>query len=185
MVELCRARSVQLLCYGTLCGGLLSERFLGQPEPGWSVLDTASLQKYKQMIDAWGGWLLFQDLLAVLKRVADKHGASIANVGVRSILDRPAVAGVIVGVRLGLADHLEDNLRVFDVHPDQDDREQIQRCCRGRVTCIESSAIAATNTAADFPLVGYDQAADGPQRLTRRENDLRDPDLQHQAGQGR
>ena len=26
------------------------------------------LQKYKQMIDAWGGWALFQELLAVLRR---------------------------------------------------------------------------------------------------------------------
>ena len=125
MVDFCRSHRMHLLCYGTLCGGLLSERFLGQPEPMRAALNTASLQKYKQMIDAWGGWELFQQLLAVLKAVADKHGASIANVAVRSILDRPAVAGVIVGVRLGLSDHLNDNLRIFDLQLDSDDRERI------------------------------------------------------------
>ena len=30
------------------------------------------------MIDAWGGWTLFQELLAVLKQTADKHRVSIA-----------------------------------------------------------------------------------------------------------
>ena len=49
--------------------------------------------KYKQMVDAWGGWGLFQELLTVLKVIADRHGVSIPNVAVRYILDRPAVAG--------------------------------------------------------------------------------------------
>jgi aryl-alcohol dehydrogenase-like predicted oxidoreductase len=126
MVPFCREHGVQLLTYGTVCGGLLSEQYLGRPEPGYGVLNTASLQKYKQMVDAWGGWGLFQELLRALKRVADKHEVSIANVAVRSILDRPAVAGVIVGVRLGVADHRADNARVFDFTLDAEDQAQIQ-----------------------------------------------------------
>ena len=115
-----------LLAYGTLLGGLLSETFLGRPEPRRSELNTASLQKYKNMLDAWGGWRLFQELLAVLQQIADKHRVSIANVGVRYVLDRPAVAGVIVGARLGLAQHLTDNARVFDVELDADDISMIE-----------------------------------------------------------
>jgi aryl-alcohol dehydrogenase-like predicted oxidoreductase len=131
MTKFCAEHGIGLLCYGTLCGGLLAERFLGQPEPGWSVLDTASLQKYKQMIDGWGGWSAFQELLTVLKAVADRHGASIANVATRAILDRPAVAGVILGVRLGFSDHLADNLRVFDLRLDDDDRARIDGALAG------------------------------------------------------
>jgi aryl-alcohol dehydrogenase-like predicted oxidoreductase len=126
MAQFCHAHNIQLLCYGTLCGGLMSERFLGRPEPGWSALDTASLQKYKQMIDAWGGWALFQELLATLNGIADKHHATVATVAVRAILDQPTVAGAIVGVRLGLSDHLEDNLRVFGLQLDADDYDRIQ-----------------------------------------------------------
>ena len=84
-----------MLTYGTVLGGLLAEKFLGQPEPRRADLNTASLQKYMNMIDAWGEWALFQELLAVLKAIADRHRVSIANVGVRYILDRPAIAGVI------------------------------------------------------------------------------------------
>ena len=125
MSDFCRAHDIQLLTYGTVCGGLLSEKYLGQPEPGRSALNTASLRKYKQMVDAWGGWELFQELLRTLKRVAEKHGVSIANIGVRYILDRPAVAGVIIGVRLGVTDHRLDNARVFDCTLDAEDHEPI------------------------------------------------------------
>ena len=125
MVRFCQEQDIGLLTYGTVCGGLLSERYLGQPEPGRGSLNTASLQKYKQMIDAWGGWDLFQELLAALKEIADKYGVSIANVAVRYVLDRPAVAGVIIGVRLGVADHRDDNARTFGFALDSDDHSRI------------------------------------------------------------
>jgi aryl-alcohol dehydrogenase-like predicted oxidoreductase len=126
MAAFCRDHAITLMAYGTLLGGLLSEKYLGRPEPRRPELATASLQKYKNMIDAWGGWALFQELLAALKQIADKHGVSIANVGVRCILDRPAVAGVIVGVRLGIAQHLVDNARVFGFELDDGDRANIE-----------------------------------------------------------
>ena len=126
MAAFCREHQITLLAYGTLLGGLLSEKYLGRPEPPRTELNTASLQKYKRMIDAWGGWGLFQQLLTVLKQIADKHQVSIANVGVRYILDRPAVAGVIVGARLGVAQHIADNARVFGFELDSDDHAMIE-----------------------------------------------------------
>ena len=121
MAEFCQGHEVHLLAYGTLCGGLLSERFLGQPEPGPRELTTVSLKKYKQMVDAWGGWELFQELLGVLKTISDRREVSIANLAVRYVLDRPAVAGAIVGVRLGVSDNREANARVFDFTMEPED----------------------------------------------------------------
>jgi aryl-alcohol dehydrogenase-like predicted oxidoreductase len=126
MSQFCQTHGIQLLTYGTVGGGLLSEKYLEQPEPTRSALTTASLRKYKQMVDAWGGWGLFQELLSALKRIADKHRVSIANIVVRYILDRPAVGGVIVGVRLGVVDHREDNARAFDITLDTEDHAQIE-----------------------------------------------------------
>ena len=126
MEAYCAEHGITLLTYGTLLGGLLSEKYLGRPEPGRGELTTASLQKYKQMIDAWGGWALFQELLAGVKQIADKHAVGIANVGMRYVLDRPAVAGVIVGARLGLTQHIAENARVFDFALDADDRAVIE-----------------------------------------------------------
>ena len=138
MVPYCQLHGITLLTYGTVCGGLLSERYRGKPEPGRHELTTASQQKYKQMIDAWGGWGLFQELLGVLAAVAQKHKASITNVAVRSILDRPAVAGVIVGCRLGVTEHIADNRRVFEFQIDDEDRGRIAAVTRKGRNLFES-----------------------------------------------
>lgn len=126
MASFCGEHGTVLLAYGTVLGGLLSEKFLDRPEPSRAQLATASLQKYKRMIDAWGGWGLFQELLAVLKDIAFRHGVGIANVGTRYVLDRPAVAGVIVGARLGVAEHIADNARVFGFALDDPDLAAIE-----------------------------------------------------------
>jgi len=121
MIPFGQEHNITLLTYGTLCGGLLTDRYLAQPEPGYSQLNTASLRKYKQMIDLWGGWTLFQELLRALRSIADKHQVAIANVAVRYILDKPQVAGVIAGVRLGIAEHRADNVKAFDFALDSSD----------------------------------------------------------------
>jgi aryl-alcohol dehydrogenase-like predicted oxidoreductase len=121
MAAWCQEHGIGLLTYGTVLGGLLSEKYLGRAEPGRAELNTVSLRKYKQMIDAWGGWALFQELLAALARIAGKHRVGIAPIAIRSILDRRAVAGVIVGARLGVAEHTADNARAFNLALDSED----------------------------------------------------------------
>ncbi|KAI3832693.1 hypothetical protein MKW98_002239 [Papaver atlanticum] len=129
MAELCQLTGVKLITYGTVMGGLLSEKFLDTnlsiPFAG-PPLNTPSLQKYKRMVDAWGGWGLFQTLLQTLKTVANKHGVSIPTVAVKYVLDQQSVAGSMVGVRLGLAEHINDCNAVFPLTLDEDDVNSIQ-----------------------------------------------------------
>ena len=130
MVPFCKDHNISLLAYGSLCGGLLSERYLGiAREPSAAELNTLSLRKYKKMIDAWGGWGLFQELLSTLKEIAQKHNVAIANVATRYILEKPAVAGAIIGVRLGISDHRDSNARVFDFSLDRLDYDAIDTVC--------------------------------------------------------
>jgi aryl-alcohol dehydrogenase-like predicted oxidoreductase len=126
MTQFCQKHDIKLLTYGTLLGGFLSEKYKGKPEPTGFQLETLSLQKYKNMIDAWGGWNLFQELLAALDDIAKKYNVSIANVATRYILDKPMVAGVIIGVRLGISEHKSDNARVFSFNLDKEDNETIK-----------------------------------------------------------
>jgi aryl-alcohol dehydrogenase-like predicted oxidoreductase len=114
MAPFCAAHGIALLTYGTLGGGLLTERFLGAPEPRSKAdLSTPSLGKYYNMVRSWGSWADFQALLRAVKAVADRHGVSMANVATRWVLDQPAVGGVLVGLRAGLSEHADDNARVF------------------------------------------------------------------------
>jgi len=126
MTDLCLQHDIKLLAFGTLAGGFLTEQWLGVPEPDCQSLQTWSQMKYKRFIDAAGGWDKFQALLAVLERVARRFEVSVANVASRVILDAPAVAGVIIGARLGKREHIEDNLRLFDFELDGPALEEIE-----------------------------------------------------------
>jgi aryl-alcohol dehydrogenase-like predicted oxidoreductase len=129
MIPFCMEHNISLLAYGSICGGLVSERYLGRTEPSTAELDTLSLRKYKKMIDAWGGWNLFQELLLTLKKIAKKHDVSIANVATNYILAKPVIAGVIIGVRLGIVEHRNDNTQVFNFNLDESDRDAIDAVC--------------------------------------------------------
>jgi len=123
MSAFCIENGVRLLAYGTLGGGLISERWLGEPEP--DALSDWSKMKYKRFVDATGGWAALQDILTALSRVARRHGVSIANVATRWALDQPAVAAIIVGARLGERQHCEDNRAAFSLALDDADRSEI------------------------------------------------------------
>lgn len=129
MISFCKEHEISLLAYGSICGGLLSERYVGRAEPSSIELDTLSLRKYKRMIDTWGGWNLFQNLLLTLSEIAKKHNVSIANVATNYILAKPKVAGVIIGVRLGIVDHMDENANVFAFDLDNSDRDSIDAVC--------------------------------------------------------
>lgn len=125
MTELCLEHGVKLLAYGTVAGGFLTERWLGAPEPRWDRLETWSQMKYGRFIRAAGGWERLGPVLRAVHAVAEKHGVSMANVACRYILDRPAVGGIIIGARLGRSDHVEDNLRLFELTLDEEDSAAI------------------------------------------------------------
>ena len=130
MIPFCIKHKISLLAYGSICGGLMSERYLGRTQPpSIADLDTLSLRKYKKIIDAWGGWALFQELLSTLNRIAQKCNVSIANVATRYILDKAAVAGVIIGARLGISDHISNNALVFNFSLDKSDYNDIEAVC--------------------------------------------------------
>lgn len=110
---------LKLLCYGTLAGGFLTETWLGQPDPGFAF-ENRSLVKYRLIIDEFGPWDLFQDLLSALKDVGDRHGVSLSSVATAWVLDQPQVGAAIVGARY--ARHLPKTLQVFDVKLTDEDR---------------------------------------------------------------
>ncbi|KIK63070.1 hypothetical protein GYMLUDRAFT_72306 [Collybiopsis luxurians FD-317 M1] len=124
MTDVCNKYGLKLLTYGTLCGGLMSEKWLGAKEPNIyseSLRLTPSHRKYFDVIKAWASWNDFQILLSTLKAIADKHRVDLANVATRWVLDRPAVGAVIVGTRLGVSSNVESNLKTFSLRLDEED----------------------------------------------------------------
>ncbi|TCD60964.1 hypothetical protein EIP91_009245 [Steccherinum ochraceum] len=155
MAAVCKKHNVKLLTYGTLAGGLLSDEWLGKPEPHpYTSIDkplTPSQRKYLDMIKkGWSpdfedeqeqdedeqqhqtgdskAWLLFQELLRTLKAIGERHGGvTIANVATRWVLDHEFVGAVIVGTRMGITDHCDSNARVSQFSLTDADHAQIHR----------------------------------------------------------
>jgi len=129
MVDFCRLHDIRLLCYGTVSGGFLSERWLGKtsPEPGTG---NRSLIKYRLIIDEFGGWDLFQELLRVLATIAAAHDTDIATVASRVMLDREQVAAAIVGAVN--TSHLSAHVGIGEVKLTDAERAMIDRVTQRR-----------------------------------------------------
>ncbi|MFN3548249.1 MAG: aldo/keto reductase [Mesorhizobium sp.] len=121
--ELCRRTGVKLFAYGTLCGGFLSDKWLGRPEP--ATIPDWSRSKYKRFIDTAGGWDAFQGILSAAAEIGRKHAVSISNVATRWVLEHEAVAAAIIGARITESEHRADNLKVFDFSLDGEDRARL------------------------------------------------------------
>ena len=122
MTALCEQAGVQLLGYGGVAGGFLSDRYLGAPAPA-EPQGNRSLVKYRLIIDEFGGWDRFQAMLGALHTVAARHDVTISTVALRWVLNQPRVAGVIVGARH--AGDVADLRRVAALVLTPEDQEQI------------------------------------------------------------
>ena len=112
MTELCIKHGIGILCYGTVAGGFFSEKYLGKSEPGEA--ETRSNVKYRLIIEEFGGWALFQQLLKVLAGIAEDHNADIGTIASAWTLRQPAVKAVIVGARN--LSHQKSNLQIPEIN---------------------------------------------------------------------
>jgi aryl-alcohol dehydrogenase-like predicted oxidoreductase/enamine deaminase RidA (YjgF/YER057c/UK114 family) len=131
LAPLCAEHGVWLLAYGTLAGGLLTERWLDRPAPSRDELSTWSLMKYRRFVEVSGGWEAFQRVLGAVRAVAERGGVSFANVACRWVLEQPAVGAIIVGARLGRSEHVADNARLFSFALDEADHALLSEALEG------------------------------------------------------
>lgn len=96
--ELCQKNKIKIFAYGSLLGGFINEKWLGQPEPALKELANRSLVKYKLLIDAACGWEEFQRRLFILKELAIKYRCDIATLAIAALLQGNKVDAVIVGL---------------------------------------------------------------------------------------
>jgi aryl-alcohol dehydrogenase-like predicted oxidoreductase len=122
LAAFCAAHDIKLLCYGTLAGGFIGERWLGAPEPR-PPFANRSLVKYRLIIEDFGGWRRLQELLSVLDTIAKRHRVSLGSVAIRYVLDKPSAAVALVGARN--AAHLDDLVQAVAL--DEADRSAIAR----------------------------------------------------------
>ena len=122
MAAYCRAHQIGLLAYGALAGGFFHERWHGVPAPA-EPLENRSLVKYRLIIEEFGGWHAFQQLLDCLTEVAVAHDTTVGAVAMRMMLDEPDITAVIVGARH--AAHLASTCAALALTLNDDQRRAI------------------------------------------------------------
>lgn len=121
LLEYCKSKNIPLLCYGTLSGGFLAEKWIGQKP---AQPDTRSQVKYFQVLEDTMGWDGYQEFLLLLDRIAKKHSAKIAHIAAKYILSQEGVGAAIIGVRNSR--HVESNAQIFDFELEVTDIEEIR-----------------------------------------------------------
>ena len=120
MTGFCAKKGINLLPYGVLAGGFLTDRYLGRASP---VTMNRSLQKYRLIIDEVGGWNALQRLLELLSGIAIKHDTTIDAIAARWALDQPAVSAIILGI--GSQSRARQNAALGHLQIDDEDRQSI------------------------------------------------------------
>jgi len=81
MLKYCKARNIKLLTYGTLAGGLLSDRYTQKKGLFGKYtrpdLNTSSLQMYWRIVKEAGGEEHWHQVLSILAEISGTHGVSI------------------------------------------------------------------------------------------------------------
>lgn len=110
--------------------GILSDRWLGKGAPSQEDRNTASMRMYSSTALRFGDWSLVQELLRTMDVIAKEvrfdgrcDKANISNIAQRYVLDTPAVASVLIGVRN--TDHLEENIRTHCFELKEEERTAI------------------------------------------------------------
>ncbi|WP_423800699.1 aldo/keto reductase [Neobacillus sp. SAB-20_R2A] len=122
LINYCKSNGISLLCYGTLSGGLLAEKWIGQPsiQP-----ETRSHVKYFQVIEDTLGWDGYQELLLMLQRIGKKYSVKASQIATKYILSQQGVGASIIGVRNSR--HVESNAQIFSFELEHADIDEIKQ----------------------------------------------------------
>lgn len=113
---------MKLIAFGALAGGFLADRWLGAGDS--TSHGNRSLVKYRLIIDEFGGWAPYQELLRCLHDIGRERGVEASAVALRFVLDQPGVAAVIAGAtRSG---QMRRNARAFSVDLSPEDHARIR-----------------------------------------------------------
>ena len=128
----CAENGISLIGFGTVGSGILSDRYLGKGAPTQEERNTASMRMYSATASRFGDWKQVQELLRTMEAVAAQvkvdgrcSEANIANVAQRYVLQTPAVASVLIGVRN--QSHIAENVRTHSFTLKQDEIDAIDQ----------------------------------------------------------
>ena len=114
IVPAARANGLGLLPWSPLGGGWLTGKYTREQRPTGATRLGEDPDRGVEAYDKRGSRERTWDVVDAVRSVADGRGATMAQVALAWLVDRPAVTSVILGARTGA--QLEDNLGAADLH---------------------------------------------------------------------
>jgi aryl-alcohol dehydrogenase-like predicted oxidoreductase len=108
------ANGLGLLPWSPLGGGWLTGKYSREERPAGATRLGENPDRGVEAYDRRSGQERTWDVVDAVRRVAEESGASMAQVALAWLADRPAVTSVILGART--TEQLEDNLLAGDLH---------------------------------------------------------------------
>jgi aryl-alcohol dehydrogenase-like predicted oxidoreductase len=108
------ANGLGLLPWSPLGGGWLTGKYARDERPTGATRLGENPDRGVEAYDRRSGQRRTWDVIDAVRRISDELGASMAQVALSWLADRPAVTSVILGART--AEQLEDNLLAADLH---------------------------------------------------------------------
>src|SRR4051795_7428425 len=125
IVPACESTGLGLLPWSPLGGGWLTGKYKQDERPTGATRlgenPDQGMEAYGRRSDAQRTW----DVVDTVRAVAEGRGASMAQVALAWLVDRPAVTSVILGART--MDHLEDNLGAAGLHLSEEEAARLDR----------------------------------------------------------
>ncbi len=123
IIPACSAEGLGVLPWSPLGGGWLTGKYRRDERPKGATRlgenPNRGVEAYDRRSRVERTW----DVIAALHQIAEARGASMAQVALAWLVDRPAVTSVILGART--LDHLEDNLGAAGLHLSAAETEQL------------------------------------------------------------
>ena len=146
MTAFCHQNDIAVIASDVLVGGFLSDAWLGATDPEKRIGDSETLAS-RQIIETFGGWSLFQELLMTLQSIATRHGTTIEDIALRAIHDHADPASMTLdSSRIGA---FISRLETKNFAPTERDREVL-------------SAVLLKRRASARPISGIDRKAVNP-----------------------
>lgn len=122
LIDFAMERDIGVYAYGSLMGWLISDKYLGMPEPQ-EPIENRSLRKYLQIIRDWGTWDMFQGMLELLSIMAWRYSVTISDIAIHWTLSRRWINAVILWARH--PQHASSLHRIFSFSLSENDMREI------------------------------------------------------------
>jgi len=123
IVPACLANGLGMLPWSPLGGGWLTGKYRKEQQPTGATRLGENPGRGVEAYDRRSGRQRTWDVVDAVRDVADEQGASMAQVALAWLSDRPAVTSVILGART--TEQLEDNLQAADLHLSAEQTERL------------------------------------------------------------